>query len=129
MGIKFSLRKWIHLQCFTKEVISEKVISEIQPEVIGGFRDLKAVDQEKVEEVLEEVKSAKIKTRTSSYATNHLSVDDPGEKASEDVGKEFLNSIWEETVHSSRSFLHYKCKDIGLGLILQLRYSKGTKGL
>jgi hypothetical protein len=85
VGFRFSLRKWIHLQCFTKEVISEKAISEIQPEVIDGFCDLEAVDQEKVEEVLEEVKSAKTKIRNrrhakASNAKLYLS-EDEGDKA------------------------------------------------
>ena len=149
MGFRFSLRKWIHLQCFTKEVISEKAISEIQPKVIDGFCDLKAVDQGKVEEVLEEMKSAKTKIRNRKHAKAGIAElylsEDEGDKADDpdvvedltdllksinEAGEEeFLNSIREETVRSSRSFLHYTCKHIGLGLILQPRYSNGSEGL
>jgi hypothetical protein len=97
VGFRFSLRKWIHLQCFTKEVISEKAISEIQPEVIDGFCDLEAVDQEKVEEVLEEVKSAKTKIRNRRHAKAgnaklYLS-EDEGDKADDPDVMEDLTDL------------------------------------
>jgi hypothetical protein len=123
MGFRFSVRKWIHLQCFTKEVLSEKAISEIQPEVIGGFRDLKAVDQE---EVLEKVKSAKIKIRNRRHAkagnTKLYLSEDEGDKADD-------SDVVEDSTDLLKS-IDEKCDDhvlsdyklIELDLVLQLRY-------